>query len=136
MIAQDFQPTQYVQNATTGAIGQVYAVVPSPIGTEDTRGIQRVQVLTDIPGADKTYKGWDWWLLDDCLPLATAPIATGATVTLKLRRQLVSGIVLSANPIDLCVMLADGRTGWVSISRVRAVYAPTASVTNSALQTA
>lgn len=124
MMIQDFSSSQYVQNTTTGAIGRVYAVVLSPIGTEDSRGIKRVQVLTDIPGADKNYKGWDWWKLEECLPLVNAPIPTGATVTVSIRRQVVSAVVLSSNPIDVCILLNDGRAGWVSLSRVRAISLP------------
>lgn len=122
MIAQSLKSSQYVQNAITGDIGQVYRIVLSPIGTEDTRGIQRAQVMCLVPGSDgHLYQAWDWWLIEDCIPVAAAPIPAGITVTVLYRKQAVSAVVLSTNAFDVCVMLEDGTTGWLSLSRVQSI---------------
>jgi hypothetical protein len=86
MIAKDFKSTQYVINTKTGDVGMVYAIVASPIGLEDLDGIYRVQVWTTIPGSDGLYKGWDWWLLEDCTPAkVNQSIPQGAPMTVVCR---------------------------------------------------
>lgn len=123
MIADSLSTPQQILNTKTGATGLFYRQCLSPYYREEVQGIQRVQVWTDIPGAGGDFKGWDYWSLEDCQLLEAAAIPTGATVKLMLRKQVVYGVVLNTNHTDVCVLLDDGRAGWVSLKYVQAIYA-------------
>lgn len=128
MITQSFEATQYVQNTQTGEVGLVYRVVLSPYYREEIQGIKRVQVQVDIPGAGGTFQGWDYWVIEDCAPLTQASIPAGNRVKVVTRKRVLVGTVLSSNHKDVCVMLADGTAGWVSLEYVHAIYAPAVSL--------
>lgn len=115
-----FETTQAVQHAATGQISFVYRVVPSPYVSEDLQGLSRVQVAVQVPSASGTlFQSWDYWRVEDCLPLPNAPIAAGATILLRdMRGALETATVLAAGFDDICVMFSDGLTGWVALTHV------------------
>lgn len=129
----DFSSSQQVMNKTTGAVGTVYALVLSPIGIEDLDGISRLQVWTAIPGSDGTYGGWDFWLMDDCAPVAVDDtIEQGADLTVVTRDGYErSAIALASGYGEMAVMYEDGATEWIPLANVVIVH-PTFSVVSIA----
>ena len=123
------KPAKCPQKAS---IGTIVAVVPSPYPNEEAAGINRVQVLTTVPGSDgKRYQAFDWWLIQDCIVLPHAPAAQGAlALIVDIHGHEETALVMATGFDEIAVMLGDGVTYWISLSHVISVTTACVPMTN------
>ena len=58
--------TTLVYNTQTQALGLAVCIEASPYPAEEAKGIERVKVWAEVPGAgNEKFYGWDWWLMKD-----------------------------------------------------------------------
>lgn len=127
-----FSSSQSVQNAKTGDIGRIVAVVPSPYPNEEAAGISRVQVWTTVPGSDgQQYPMFDWWLINECIPVPNAAVPQGALAVIVNRDgQEETALVLATGYDEIAVMLGDGETIWIALSTVIRITTACVPLTN------
>jgi hypothetical protein len=125
-----FAPSQKIQHKN-GSVGTAYAVVPSPYPNEEAEGVQRLMVWTEIPGAGGTFFGWDWWKLDECIPLPDANVPQGALAVIVNRNgQEETALVMASGYDEIAVMLGDGELIWIALSTVISVTTACVPLTN------